>query len=89
MNVSLDSSNEHDLNQADSNYSENTYLENWLQKCTNELIKPVLENFNKEGLLIHYMAFMSMIVNGQLSVANMAVLLCMELGLLFSLASTT
>ena len=60
-----------------------------MDKCTNELIKPVLQNFDKEGLLIHFMAFMSMIANGQLSVANMAVLLCMEVGLLFSLASTT
>ena len=89
VNVSLDSSNEHHLNQAESNESEKTYLENCLDKCTNELIKLVLQNFDKEGLLIHFMAFMSMIANGQLSVANMAVLLCMELGLLFSLASTT
>ena len=88
-NVSLDTSNEHHLNQAENNESENTYFQNCLDKCTNELIKPVLQNFDKEGLLIHFMEFMSMIANGQLSVANMAVLLCMELGLLFSLVSTT
>ena len=89
VNVSVETSNEHDVNQADSIHIESTYLQNCIQKCTNELIKPVLENFDKEGLLIHFMAFMSMIANGQLSIANMAVLLCMELGLLFSLASTT
>ena len=89
VNVSLESSNEHHFSERDSNETEKTYLENCLEKCTNELIKPVLQNFDKEGLLIHFMAFMSMIANGQLSVANMAVLLCMELGLLFSLASTT
>ena len=88
-NVILESSNEHDLNQAENNQSEKTYFQNCLDKCTNELIKPVLQNFDKEGLLIHFMAFMSMIANGQLSIANMAVLLCMEVGLLFSLASTT
>ena len=88
-NVSLDTSNEHHLNQAENNESENTYFQNCLDKRRNELIKPVLQNFDKEGLLIHFMAFMSMIANGQLSVANMAVLLCMELDLLFSLASTT
>ena len=60
-----------------------------MDKCTNELIKPVLQNFDKEGLLIHFMAFMRIIANGQLSVANMTVLLCMEVGLLFSLPSTT
>ena len=89
MNVSLETSNEHHLNEPESNNSEKTYLENCLDKCTNELIKPVSENFDKEGLLIHFMAFMSMIANGQLSVASIAILLCMELGLLFSLASTT
>ena len=88
-NVILDTSNEHDLNQAENNQSENTYFQNCLDKCTNQFIKPVLQNFDKEGLLIHFMAFMSMIANGQLSVANMDVLLCMEVGLLFSLASTT
>ena len=88
-NVIVESSNEHNLNQAEHNQSEKTYFQNCLDKCTNELIKPVLQNFDKEGLLIHFMAFMSMIANGQLSIANMAVLLCMEVGLLFSLASTT
>ena len=87
-NVIVESSNEHDLNQAEDNQSEKTYFQNCLDKCTNELIKPVLQNFDKEGLLIHFMVFMSMIANGQLSIANMAVLLCMEVGLLFSLAST-
>ena len=84
-NVILDTSNDH----AENNQSENTYFQNCLDKCTNELIKPVLQYFDKEGLLIHFMVFMSMIANGQLSIANMAVLLCMEVGLLFSLASTT
>ena len=88
-NVIVDSSNEHDLNQTEINESGKTYFQNCLDKCTNDLIKPVLQNFDKEGLLIHFMAFMSMIANGQLSVANMAVLLCTEVGLLFSLASTT
>ena len=88
-NETLDNSNDHDLNQAENNKSENTYFQNCLDKCTNELIRPVLQNFDKEGLLIHFMAFMSMIANGQLSVANMAVFLCTEIGLLFSLASTT
>ena len=89
LNVTSDNSNENNVSESETIGTERTYFENCLDKCTNDLIKPVLENFDKEGLLIHFMAFMSMIANGQLSVANMAVLLCMELGLLFSLASTT
>ena len=53
------------------------------------LIETVLENFDKEGLLVHFMAFMNMICTGQLSVMNIAVLLSMEVALLLSLASTT
>ena len=46
-NVIVESSNEHDLNQAEDNQSEKTYFQNCLDKCTNELIKPVLQNFDK------------------------------------------
>ena len=89
INEILQNENEVHLNNSENNKREETYFQNCLDRCTNDLIKPVLENFDREGLLIHFMAFMSMIANGQLSVANMAVLLCMEVGLLFSLASTT
>ena len=74
VNVSLENSNDNNVSQSESNGTEKTYFENCLEKCRNDLIKPVLQNFDKEGLLIHFMAFMSMIANGQLSVANMAVL---------------
>ena len=66
-----------------------SYLEKCKKICRNELISAVIDLFDKEGLLIHFMAFMNMISTGQLSIVNMAVLLSMEVALLFSLATTT
>ena len=65
-----------------------SYLERCKKICQNELISAVIDQFDKEGLLIHFMAFMNMISTGQLSIVNMAVLLSMEVVLLFSLATT-
>ena len=66
-----------------------SYLERCKNICRNELTLAVIDQFDKEGLLIHFMAFMNMISTGQLSIVNMAVLLSMEVVLLFSLATTT
>ena len=66
-----------------------TYLQRSIQECKDTLIEQVIGKFDKEHLLIHFMAFMNMIATGQLSVVNMSVLLSMELALLLSLASTT
>ena len=66
-----------------------SYLERCKNICRNELILAVIDQFDKEGLLIHFMAFMNMISTGQLSIVNIAVLLSMEVVLLFSLATTT
>ena len=66
-----------------------TFVEKCIQQCKDTLIEKVIGEFNKEDLLIHFMAFMNLIATGQLSVVNMAVLLSLELALLLSLASTT
>ena len=65
------------------------FVQDCIQKCKDVFIEDVVKNFDKEGLLLHFMAFMQMISSGQLSVVNMAVLLSMEMALLFSLVSTT
>ena len=49
----------------------------------------MIKKFDQQGLLLHFMAFMEMISSGQLSVVNMAVLLAMEMAVLFTLTSTT
>ena len=67
----------------------NPFLQDCINKCKDIFLEDVIKNFDKEGLLLHFMAFMEMIPSGQLSVVNMAVLLAMEMALLFSLASTT
>ena len=59
-----------------------------IEKCKNIFLEDVIKNFDKEGLLLHFMAFMEMISSGQLSVVNMAVLLAMEMALIFTLTST-
>ena len=46
-NVIGESSNEAHFNQAEDKECENTYFQNCLDKCTNELIKPVLENLTR------------------------------------------
>ena len=89
VNSATQGRREDEISERNRNEHECTYLENCVKKCKEQLITQVIENFDKEGLLIYFMAFMNMIANGQISVANMAVLLCMELALLFSLASTT
>ena len=66
-----------------------SYLERCKRICQNELISAVIDQFDKEGLLIHFMAFMNMISTGQLSIVNMEVLLSIEVALLFSLAMST
>ena len=66
-----------------------SFLQRSIQQCKETLIEQVIGKFDKENLLIHFMSFMNMIANGQLSVVNMSVLLSMELALLLSLASTT
>ena len=66
-----------------------SFLQRSIQQCKDTLIEQVIGKFDKENLLIHFMSFMNMIANGQLSVVNMSVLLSMELALLLSLASTT
>ena len=65
------------------------FVQDCIQKCKDVFIEDVVKNFDKEGLLLHFMAFMQMISSGQLSVVNMAVLLSMEMALLFPLVSTT
>ena len=85
--VSEEVSITHDLNSnADVPLS---FVQRSIQQCKDTLIEQVIGKFNKENLLIHFMSFMNMIANGQLSVINMSVLLSMELALLLSLASTT
>ena len=59
-----------------------------INQCKNVFLEDVIKNFDKEGLLLHYMAFMEMISSGQLSVVNMVVLLAMEVALIFTLIST-
>ena len=65
------------------------FVQDCIDKCKEVLIKDVVRNFDREGLLLHFMAFMQMISSRQLSVVNMAVLLYMEMALVFSLVSTT
>ena len=88
VNIERENREEDKRSKGNNNECECSYLENCVRECTEKLIREVIESFDKEGLLIHFMAFMNMIANGQLSVVNMSVLLCMELALLFSLAST-
>ena len=82
-----------DIDESSSNEStdrdKGEFFRNCLDECRNKLINDVLSNFDKEGLLLHFMAFMRMIASGQLSVVNMAVLLAMEMALMFTLVSTT
>ena len=80
--------NLNDSIQSESEISEN-YASKCIRECKDRLIETVIENFDKEGLLVHFMAFMNMICTGQLSVMNIAVLLSMEVALLLSLARTT
>ena len=80
--------NVNDSIQSEEEISEN-YVTKCIRECKDTLIQTVVENFDKEGLLVHFMAFMNMICTGQLSVMNIAVLLSMEVALLLSLASTT
>ena len=65
------------------------YVHDCINKCKDIFLEDVIKNFDKEGLLLHFMAFMQMIASGQLSVVNMAVFLAMEMALLFTLTSTT
>ena len=65
------------------------YVHDCINKCKNIFLEDVIKNFDKVGLLLHFMAFMEMIASGQLSVVNMAVLLAMEMALLFTLTSMT
>ena len=60
-----------------------------INQCKNVFLEDVIKNFDQEGLLLHFMAFMEMISSGQLSVVNMAVLLAMEMALIFTLTSMT
>ena len=80
--------NDNDTIQSEVEIAEN-YATKCIRDCKDRLIETVIENFDKEGLLVHFMAFMNMICTGQLSVMNIAVLLSMEVALLLSLASTT
>ena len=63
------------------------YVCDCINKCKDIFLEDVIKNFDKEGLLLHFMAFVQMIASGQLSVVNMAVLLAMEMALLFTLTS--
>ena len=65
------------------------FVRDCIEKCKNIFLEDVIKNFDKEGLLLHFMAFMEMILSGQLLVVNMAVLLAMEMALIFTLTSTT
>ena len=78
-----------EVNTSDNTNTDENFVNRCIRICRNDLIHKVVENFDREGLLIHFMSFMSLIASGQLSVVNMAVLLSMEVALLFSLASTT
>ena len=73
----------------ESNEDVGPFVRDCIDKCKEFLVEDVIKKFDKEGLLLHFMAFMQMISSGQLSVVNMAVLLAMEMALLFSLLSTT
>ena len=73
----------------ESNEDVRPFVRDCIDKCKEFLVEDVIKKFDKEGLLLHFMAFMQMISSGQLSVVNMAVLLAMEMALLFSLLSTT
>ena len=67
-----------------------TFFENCLDRINNrQFIQSIIEQFQREGLLVHFMAFLEMLSTGQLSVLNMSVLLAMEVALLFSLSTTT
>ena len=67
----------------------NPFLCEYITKYKNVFLEDVMKKLDEEGLLLHFMAFMEMISTGQLSVVNMAVLLAMEISLLFTLSSTT
>ena len=77
------------ISQASHGSDVSPYVHDCINKCKNIFLEDVIKNFDKEGLLLHFMAFMEMIASGQLSVVNMAVLLAMEMALLFTLTSTT
>ena len=64
------------------------FVQECINQCKNVFLEDVIKNFDKEGLLLHFMAFTEMISSGQLSVVNMAVLLAMEMALIFTLTST-
>ena len=85
-NTSEDVDVESNLSQVDDI---TPYVRECLNKCKNSLLENVIKRFEQEGLLFHFMAFMEMISSGQLSVVNMAVLLVMEMAVLFTLTSTT
>ena len=75
------------ISQASDGSDVSPYVHDCINKCKNIFLEEVIKNFNKEGLLLHFMAFMEMTASGQLSVVNMAVLLAMEMALLFTLTS--
>ena len=67
-----------------------SFFANCLDRIHNrQFIQSIIEKFQREGLLVHFMAFLEMLSSGQLSVLNMSVLLAMEVALLFSLSTTT
>ena len=72
---------------ADSEPSQ--FIRECINKCKNVFLEDVIKNFDKERLLLHFVAFTEMISSGQLSVVNMAVLLAMEMALIVTLTSTT
>ena len=87
--ISVDVDVDVDGSSEESNEYIGPFVHDCIDKCKEFLVEDVIKKFDKEGLLLHFMAFMQMISSGQLSVVNMAVLLAMEMALLLSLVSTT
>ena len=49
VNIDLQSTTEQKLTEYNRNMNEDTYLENCVKKCKEELIRKVIQNFDKEG----------------------------------------
>ena len=76
--IEVQNKNRYEVNRnAELDGNSVSYLERCKNICRNELTLAVIDQFDKEGLLIHFMAFMNMISTAQLSIVNKAVLLSM------------
>ena len=48
----------------------NPFLHDCINKCKDVFLEDVIKNFDKEGLLLHFMAFMEIISSGQLNLLS-------------------